>query len=268
MPSLEGARARGESAIDSIRRRLTQQAAALLNEHPDFARGASEVGLIDRAWLEQPTERPIRTATSLDVIQRFLERSIEQEPSLIATMGLNAIQLLNVDTDDGRTGDARQVATIAFTDLEGFTSFTSREGDRAARELLELHHRAVGPVIRSRGGRIVKKLGDGLLISFGAPEAAVLAALEINETNETGLRLRVGLHHGEVELLGDDVIGHDVNLAARVADSADGGQVLATTDVRSAIGSPPPGVEFGRARRRAFKGVEGSVLVCPVRRAA
>lgn len=271
MPSLEGARARGESAIDSIRRRLTQQAAALLNEHPDFARGASEVGLIDRAWLEQPTERPIRTATSLDVIQRFLERSIEKEPSLIANMGLNAIQLLNVDTDDGRTGDARQVATIAFTDLEGFTRFTSREGDRAARELLEQHHRAVGPVIRSRGGRIVKKLGDGLLITFGAPEAAVLAALEINETNETnetGLRLRVGLHHGEVELLGDDVIGHHVNLAARVADSARGGEVLATTDVRSAIGTPPPGVAFGRARRRRFKGVDDSVLVCPVRRAS
>jgi class 3 adenylate cyclase len=267
MPSLEGARARGEGAVDAIRRRLTQQAAALLNDHPDFARGASEVGLIDRAWLEQPTERPIRTATSLDVIQRFLERSIEQEPSLIATMGLNAIQLLNVEADDSRTGEARQVATIAFTDLEGFTSFTSREGDRAARELLEQHHRAVGPVIRSRGGRIVKKLGDGLLICFGAPEAAVLAALEINETNATGLRLRVGLHHGQVELLGDDVIGHDVNLAARVADSARGGEILATTDVRSTIGTPPPGVAFGRARRRTFKGVDGSVLVCPVRRA-
>lgn len=268
MPSLEGARARGESAIDAIRRRLTQQAAALLNEHPDFAAGASEVGLIDRAWLEQPTERPIRTATSLDVVQRFLERSIEKEPSLIANMGLNAIQLLTVGVEDTRSGGTRQVATIAFTDLEGFTAFTAREGDGAARELLERHHRAVGPVIRSRGGRIVKKLGDGLLISFAAPEAAVLAALEISETNDTGLRLRVGLHHGEVELLGDDVIGHDVNLAARVADSARGGEVLATVDVRTAIGSPPLGVRFGRARRRTFKGMDGSVLVCPVDRAS
>lgn len=268
MPSLEGARARGESAVDAIRRRLTQQAADLLNEHPDFARGASEIGLIDRAWLEEPTERPIRTATSLDVVQRFLERSIEKEPSLIANIGLNAIQLLTVETDDARSGDARQTATIAFTDLEGFTTFTAREGDRAARRLLEQHHRTVGPCIRSRGGRIVKKLGDGLLVSFGAPEAAVLAALEISETNDTGLRLRVGLHHGQVELLGDDVIGHDVNLAARVADSAKGGEILATVDVRTAIGKLPPTVEFGRARRRRFKGVDGSVLVCPVRRTA
>ena len=67
--------------------------------------------------------------------------------------------------------------------------------------------------------------------------------------------------------LGDDLIGHDVNLAARVADSAKGGEILATVDVREAVGTVPAGVEFGRARRRTFKGVDGSVLVCPVRRA-
>ncbi len=268
MPSMDRARARGEGAVEALRQRLNEHAAALINLHPEFARGAAEVGLIDRAWLEDPLNRPIRTASSLDVVQRFLERSVEQEPSLIANMGLNAIQLLTVDTDvDG--GDApRQVATIAFTDLEGFTRYTARRGDVAARELLERHHRAVGPVIRSRGGRIVKKIGDGLLVSFGVPEAAVLAAVEIAETNETGLRLRVGLHHGEVVALGNDLIGHDVNLAARVADSAKGGEILATVDVRAAIGSMPAGVTFGRARRRTFKGVDGSVLVCPVRRAA
>lgn len=266
MPSMDRARARGEGAVEALRQRLNEHAAALINLHPEFARGAAEVGLIDRAWLEDPLNRPIRTATSLDVVQRFLERSVEQEPSLIANMGLNAIQLLTIDAD--ADADApRQVATIAFTDLEGFTRYTARHGDVAARELLERHHRAVGPVIRSRGGRIVKKIGDGLLVSFGVPEAAVLAALEIAETNETGLRLRVGLHHGEVVALGDDLIGHDVNLAARVADSAKGGEILATVDVREVVGTVPAGVEFGRARRRTFKGVDGSVLVCPVRRA-
>ncbi|MFP5320594.1 MAG: adenylate/guanylate cyclase domain-containing protein [Acidimicrobiia bacterium] len=266
MPSIEGARARGEGAVDALRRRVSERAAALINDHPEFARGAAEVGLVDRAWLEDPT-RPVRTATSLDVVQRFLERSVEQEPSLIAHLGLNAIQLLSVDTEPAGADGAHHVGTIVFTDLEGFTSFTAREGDVAARALLEQHHRAVGPVIRSRGGRIVKKIGDGLLVSFAAPEAAVLAALEIDETNDTGLRLRAGLHHGEVVQLGDDLIGHDVNLAARVADSAKGGEILATTEVRSALGSMPRGVVFGRARRRTFKGVDGSVSVCPVRRA-
>ena len=112
----------------------------------------------------------------------------------------------------------------------------------------------------------MKKIGDGLLVAFPAPEAAVLSALEISETNETGLRLRAGIHHGDVVQLGDDLIGHDVNLAARVADSAKGGEILATTDVRAALGGMPAGVEFGRARRRRFKGLDGSVAVCPVRR--
>ncbi len=266
MAALERARAEGHGVVNAIRRRLTEQAASLLKEHPEFAEGAAEVGLVDKAWLDDPTGHPIRTATSLDVVQRFLERSIEREPSLIASMGLNAIQLLSMEADSDEGGGQPHPMTIVFTDLEGFTRYTSRSGDDAARSLLDQHHKVVGPIIRSRGGRIVKKLGDGLLLTFGAPEAAVLAALEVSEAGQSELRLRAGIHHGEAVLLGDDLIGHDVNLAARVTDSAKGGEVLATTDVREAVG-PLPGVRFGRARRRSFKGVSESVSVCPVTRA-
>ncbi len=252
--------------VGSIRRRLTERAASLLKEHPEFAQGAAEVGLVDKAWLDDPTGHPIRSATSIDVVQRFLERSIEREPSLIATMGLNAIQLLSMEAEGDDGGGQAHPMTIVFTDLEGFTRFTSRRGDAAARALLDRHHKSVGPLVRSRGGRIVKKIGDGLLITFTVPEAAVLAALEIADADHGDLRLRAGIHHGEAVLLGDDLIGHDVNLAARVADSAKGGETLATTDVRSAVG-PIAGVEFGRARRRSYKGVSGSISVCPVSRA-
>lgn len=251
--------------VTSIRRRLTERAASLLKEHPEFAEGAAEVGLVDKAWLDDPTGHPIRTATSLDVVQRFLERSIEREPSLIANMGLNAIQLLSMEADSITDGDQAQSLTIVFTDLEGFTRYTSREGDDAARSLLDRHHKSVGPLIRSRGGRIVKKIGDGLLLTFGAPEAAVLAAIEIGEADHGDLRLRAGIHHGEAVLMGNDLVGHDVNVAARVTDSAKGGETLATTDVRSVVG-PIPGVKFGRARRRSFKGVAESISVCPVTR--
>lgn len=265
MPSIERARDEGAGVVAAIRRRLTEQAAALLKEHPGFAEGAAEIGLVDKSWLENPSGHPIRTATSLDVVQRYLERSIENEPSLIASLGLNAIQLLTLDSgDDDRAGQTR-VLTIVFTDLEGFTSYTSKHGDEAARTLLGRHHRAVGPVIRSRGGRTVKKIGDGLFISFDTPEAALLAALEIGEADQSELRLRVGIHHGEAVVVGDDLIGHAINVVARVTDSARGGEVLATTAVRGAVGDLP-GIEFGRARRRNFKGVAESVSVCPVKR--
>ncbi|WP_436795030.1 adenylate/guanylate cyclase domain-containing protein [Actinospongicola halichondriae] len=266
MGSIERAREEGQGVVGAIRRSLTERAASLLKEHPEFAEGAAEVGLVDKAWLDDPTGHPIRTATSLDVVQRFLERSVEREPSLIASMGLNAIQMLSMESESDDGGGQAHPMTIVFTDLEGFTRFTSREGDEAARALLDRHHKSVGPVIRSRGGRIVKKIGDGLLITFAAPEAAVLAAIEIGESDSGDLRLRAGIHHGEAVLMGDDLIGHDVNLAARVADSAKGGETLATTDVRSAVG-PLANVRFGRARRRNFKGVTESVSVCPVTRA-
>ncbi len=262
---MERARDEGEGAVAALRRRLTERAASLMKQHPEFADGAAEIGLVDKSWLDDPNGHPIRTATSLDVVQRYLERSIEHEPSLIASLGLSAIQLLAMESgDDDSAGHAREI-TIVFTDLEGFTRYTSRNGDESARGLLERHHRAVGPVIRSRGGRIVKKIGDGLFISFDAPEAAVLAALEIGEADPGELRLRVGIHHGEAVVVGDDLIGHAINVAARVTDSAKGGEILATTEVRSAIGELP-GVTFGRARRRSFKGVAESISVCPVKR--
>ena len=87
------------------------------------------------ARLDDPTGHPIRTATSLDVVQRFLERSIEREPSLIASMGLNAIQLLSMEAESDEGGGQPHPMTIVFTDLEGFTRYTSRSGDDAARSL-------------------------------------------------------------------------------------------------------------------------------------
>lgn len=266
VPPIDRAREQGEDVVVGIRRRLTERAAGLIKLHPEFAKGAAEVGLVDRAWLDDPANRPMRTATSLDVVQRFLERSIEREPSIIAAVGLNAIQLLTLDAEADDGGATPYPMTIVFTDLEGFTRFTAKAGDTEARRLLDRHHKAVGPIVRSRGGRIVKKLGDGLLLSFPAPEAGVLAALEIGEAEHGDLRLRAGVHHGEAVLLGDDLIGHDVNLAARITDSAKGGETLATTEVRTTVGDLH-GVDFGRARRRMFKGVNQAVSVCPVRRA-
>jgi adenylate cyclase len=149
---------------------------------------------------------------------------------------------------------------VAFTDIEGFTAYTAREGDEAASQLLAVHYREVGPVVRSRGGRISKRLGDGLLLTFPEPEAAVLACLELVGLDPEPLRLRAGVHVGDVVVAGEEIVGHVVNVAARVAESAKGDEVLITDDVRKAAGDLP-GVTFGRARSRTFKGVGERVLV-------
>lgn len=148
--------------------------------------------------------------------------------------------------------------TVAFTDLEAFTTYTEAEGDDAARWLLIGHHRESGQIVRSRGGRILKWLGDGLMLTFPGPEAAVLACLELAES--APLPLRVGVHGGTVLATGDDVVGRVVNLAARVAESAKGGELVVTDQVRTAVGDLR-GVAFDGPHSRSFKGIEDTVPV-------
>jgi adenylate cyclase len=264
MARLDDARSKGASAVGAVRVSLAERAAELLRRDPDLTGTAVEVGLVDRAWLEEPGHHPVRTAPALDVVQRFLERSIERRPSALGSIGLNALQLLAYDHPAADGDPAPSPVTVVFTDLEGFTHYTAREGDEAARTLLAEHHKVVGPVVRSRGGKVVKRLGDGLMLSFPSAEAAVHAALELVEV-PCELRLRAGVHSGEAVVTPDDLIGHDVNIAARVAAAANGGQVLATVAVREQAGELR-GVTFGRARRKAFKGVGEPVSVCPVER--
>ena len=251
----------------SFRRSLAQRAVdALENHDPELLDSLVEVGVVRREWVEEGTG-PMSTSAPIEVVERLLERSVERRPSLMSRLGLSTIQVLSTPTEDtGEEGALPVSMAVAFTDLEGFTRFTSEKGDEAASQLLVEHHRRMGPIVRSRGGRVVKRLGDGLLLTFPEPEAGVLACLELVEAQAAPLRLRAGLHAGDVVVTRDDVIGHVVNVAARVAESAKGGQVLVTSDVRAEVGSLA-GVRFGRARRRRFHGVDGGVLVTGATRA-
>jgi len=251
MPGLEEARSKGASAVGAVRKGLAERAADLLRRDPEL----------------RDTAVAVRTVAAVDVVQRFLERSVERRPSAMATIGLNALQLLAFDQKTSAGDPAPSPVTIVFTDLEGFTSYTSRHGDEAALALLAEHHRVIGPIVRSRGGKVVKRIGDGLMLSFPSAEAGLLAALELVDSPPGALRLRAGVHTGEAVVTSDDLIGHDVNVTARVAAAAKGGQVLASVAARDAVGDLR-GVGFGRARRRAFKGVDGPVSVCPVQRGA
>src|SRR4051794_39722735 len=265
MPLGDDARTAGATAVSSWRSALANQVAKVIRRDPELCDTAIEVGIVDRQWLDAPGDHPLSTSTTLDVVQRFLERSVERKPSALAAIGLNAIQLLSWErTADPTTGLAAEV-TIVFTDLEGFTRYTAQQGDEAATALLNDHHRVVGPIVRSRGGKIVKRLGDGLLLSFPSPEAAVLAALELVPSAPEPLRLRAGMHCGEAVVTRDDVIGHVVNVAARVAESAKGGEVAITGSVRDGVGDLS-GVRFSRSRRRTFKGVGEAIAVCRVER--
>ncbi|WCO67771.1 adenylate/guanylate cyclase domain-containing protein [Iamia majanohamensis] len=257
MASTDDVRDAGARAVASLHQSITERLARLIRSDEEWAAQAVDVGLVDRDWLADPTANPARIAPPNQVVQRFLERTAEQRPSVLANLGLSALQAMSLArTDASGTGTSPVTpVTVVFTDLEGFTGFTATEGDDAAASLVGAHNRWVGPVVRSRGGHIVKRLGDGLMLSFPAPEAAVLAAVELVSEDPSPLRVRAGLHHGDAVVTHDDVVGHVVNVAARLTEQAKGGEALASVDVRAAA-TDLRGVEFTRARRYRLKGLD------------
>ena len=257
----ESARAVGAGTVDTLRRLLARKAAELIRSDPEEAATALELGLVDHRWLEDPGNQPISTSTPTEILEHFLARSVERKPSLLSTMGLSAVQLLGARRSH-RTGETK-VVTVAFTDLEGFTSFTDTHGDSAAVALINEHHQAAGTIVRGWRGRVVKHLGDGLLCTFPDPNGGIRAALELLETSPSPLRLRAGLHVGEAVVSRDDVVGQVVNIAARVAGTAKGNQVVVTAETAEAAG-PIPGAEFRKLHKRRLKGVSERVELCEV----
>ena len=267
MPSRDDAKRAGRQALSGLKGSLAQRIAGMLQRDPELLAEMVELGLVRREWLDDPAAQQMSTAGPVEVAERWLERSVEQRPSLLSKLGLGAIQQLSSSSDSDRADGMPSRLAVAFTDIEGFTAFTAREGDEAASQLLADHYKQVGPIVRSRGGHISKRLGDGLLLTFPSAEAAVLACLEMVDTEAAPLRLRAGIHVGDVVGAGDEIVGHVVNVAARVAESAKGAEVLVTDDVRKSA-RDLPGVTFGRARGKSFKGVGEKVLVSRAERGA
>jgi adenylate cyclase len=128
---------------------------------------------------------------------------------------------------------------FAFCDLAGFTAFTEERGDDAAVALVEAFRREVAASLPP-SGRIANRVGDGLLLHIGDPAEAVGALLTLTDrcsagsTPETPLWVRTGLHQGQARRLGDDLIGHDVNVAARIGSLAAASEVLVSEQARDA----------------------------------
>jgi class 3 adenylate cyclase len=166
------------------------------------------------------------------------------------------------EVDEFLTGDRRPpehdrvLATVVFTDIVDSTVRAAALGDEPWRDLLAEHDRIVRACLARHRGREIKSVGDGFLALFDGPARAVRAARSIvHEVTSLGLEVRAGVHAGEVELVGDDVAGLAVHIAARVMGEAPPGGVLASSTVHDlVVGS---GLRFEDRGRRQLRGVPG-----------
>ncbi len=218
---------------------LDSEPASRLETLAKLARGARRILPGDSDFGDPMSTGGDRASQQLG--RRIAEISADR-PSILRELGLGTLQVYEALAGGGWDELGEVELTIAFTDLVRFSDWALDVGDTAATELLRKVDGELTPLFAERGGRIVKRLGDGLMATFLEPVGAVEAVLDANEAlaavdvGGERPRMRAGAHHGRPRRVGSDYVGVDVNIAARVAQAAKGGELLVSGSVREQLG--------------------------------
>ncbi|MCH7580774.1 MAG: adenylate/guanylate cyclase domain-containing protein [Chloroflexi bacterium] len=180
-------------------------------------------------------------------------------------------EFLNAEVPSQRVVESAQpssdVLTILFTDMEGSTTLADRLGDDAAQDVRRAHNEIVRAALSANAGTEIKHTGDGIMASFATASSALDSAIAIQRgvaahkqaNPESPLAVYVGLNAGEPIAEGDpegriDLFGTSVNLAARICDHAEAGQILAANVVRElAAGKQFLFSDLGETELRGFE---------------
>jgi class 3 adenylate cyclase len=148
----------------------------------------------------------------------------------------------------------RVLTTVLFTDIVGSTETASRLGDRRWTELVDKHHRTVRALLARYRGHEIDTAGDGFFASFDGPARAVRCAQALVQAVESiGLRIRAGIHTGEIQALDGKIGGIAVNIGARVGGLAAPSEVLVSQTVRDLVAGS--GLAFEDVGARNLKGI-------------
>jgi pimeloyl-ACP methyl ester carboxylesterase len=148
----------------------------------------------------------------------------------------------------------RELSTLLFTDIVGSTKLIAQLGDRAWQELLEQHHVMVREKLARFRGSEVDNTGDGFFASFDGPARAVRCALSIVKTGQQlGVKIRAGLHTGEIQVMGPKICGIAIHIGARVTDIAQPCEVLVSSTVKDLVAGS--GIRFADRGTHVLKGV-------------
>jgi adenylate cyclase len=216
---------------------------------------------------------PLSTAgtDAVEVVGRGVSALRPERKSLVQELGLAGLQVWQSLSEATGRGHGQLEMAILFTDLVGFSSWALKAGDAATLELLREVGAGVEAAVANHGGRIVKRLGDGVMATFLAPRAAVDAALDAQDAvaaiDAQGRipRMRAGVHWGSPRKLGGDYLGVDVNIASRVSTAAKADQVLVSDAVLDRL--ELDGLKTGRNKRLRAEGTPRDLHVVQISRA-
>jgi class 3 adenylate cyclase len=223
-----------------------EKAIALLDQALETSQ---QLGL--KGWLDLCLETKLQ-ALGLDASSLGPKGSID---IIASTFGSAHPDLAPHAAPDGKV-------TLMFSDMEGFAAMTDRLGDLEAREVIRAHNAIVREQTAAHGGFEVELQGDGFLLAFSSERKALLCAIAIqrafaahSERNpQRPIRVRIGLHTGEVLKDADKFFGKTVILAARIAAEAQGGEILASSPLKE-LAQGTDDLRFGTAREVKLKGI-------------
>jgi len=148
------------------------------------------------------------------------------------------------------------LATVLFVDIAGSTEMAAAMGDTRWRDLLNAFHQALRQELDRHRGNLIDTAGDGAFASFDGPARAIRCACAIHDrVASLGIAVRAGLHTGECRIAGDKLAGVAVHIGARVAASAQPGQVMVSSTVKDLVAGS--GLRFSDGEVHTLKGVPG-----------
>lgn len=155
-------------------------------------------------------------------------------------------------------------ATIVFTDIVDSTVLSQSMSDQEWAKTISEHFTNARTIVERQGGTVVKTLGDGGMFACTSASSAINAAIDIQRFLKTNpaLRVRVGVHTGDVIRDETDYIGLAVSKAARVAAAAGAGEILVSSSTADMVN--PAKYRFGEPKRVKLQGLSGEHLLRPV----
>jgi class 3 adenylate cyclase len=207
-------------------------------------------------------------ARHTEAVGRALVGLTGDRPGVTRELGLGGLQVWQSVLERLGRGGGEHEVVLVFTDLVEFSRWGLQAGDDAVLRVLREVGDAWEPPMTERAGTVVKRLGDGLMVAFADPAAALAAVVEarrrLGELHVEGWtpRMRAGLHSGRPRRVGGDYLGVAVNTAARLGDAGKADEILVSGDLLRRLDATT--VTARRRRRLRLKGAPDDLEVYAV----